>query len=423
MKLLYVTREAPYGDNEGFILPEIDSHIHAGWDVFICPLDGRRLVHRIEQNVLDRTLSKLLISPSICAGAIAQFIRTPRLALDTLWKLVTQSRIKLLPRNLAVWPKGLWLGRQVRLLNIQHIHAHWIAVPATMGFIAASVSEVPFSITAHRYDIAQGNLIPTKFEAAAFIRAIDEGGASELATQAGSKDRHPIILRMGVSIPQRPAPVPPEETFRGIVGARLAEKKGYGYLLDAVGLAKQKGLSVHIDAFGDGPLEAELRRQADQIGISELITWHGSVGHETLLERIRSGNYHFGVLPSVTARDGDKEGIPVFLMEAMAAGLPVISTPNGGIRELIVPGTGILVEERDSEAIAAAMIQLAQNPSERRTMGEMARTRIITDFSIEARMNELRSLISEAFSAGAAYRKPVPELTLNAEASVVDTKL
>lgn len=408
MKLLYVTREAPYGDNEGFILPEIDSHIQAGWDVFVCPLDGRRLVHRIQQNVLDRTLTKLLISPSICMGAIAQFISTPRLALDTLWKLVAHSRITLLPRNLAVWPKGLWLARQVRLLNIQHIHAHWIAVPATMGFIAASVAEVPFSITAHRYDIAQGNLIPTKFEAASFIRAIDEGGASELAVQSGSEERRPIILRMGVDIPEQPAPSPPEGTFRGIVGARLAEKKGYSYLLDAIALAKQKGLSVHIDAFGDGPLEDELRRKADRIGISDLITWRGSVGHETLLERIRSGDYHFGVLPSVTARDGDKEGIPVFLMEAMAAGLPVISTPNGGIRELVAPGTGILVEERDSEAIAAAMIRLAHNPSERRDMGEQARTRIITDFSIEARMNQLRSLIAQSIASRSSQRRASP---------------
>jgi glycosyltransferase involved in cell wall biosynthesis len=80
------------------------------------------------------------------------------------------------------------------------------------------------------------------------------------------------------------------------------------------------------------------------------------------------------------------------------------------------------VDERNSEAIASAMIQLAQNPSERQAMGEAARKRIITEFSIEARMNELRSLISEAISAGAGYRKLAPEVTRNAEASVVDTK-
>jgi glycosyltransferase involved in cell wall biosynthesis len=404
MKLLYVTREAPYGDNEGFILPEIDSHIQAGWDVVICPLSGHRLVHRIDQDVLERTLDRHLMSPSICAGALAQFVRTPRLALGTLWTLLTRSGIALLPRNLAAWPKGLWLGRQIGLLNIQHVHAHWIAVPATMGFIAASVAEVPFSITAHRYDIAQGNLIPAKFEAASFIRAIDEGGATELAMQAGSTKRRPIILRMGVNIPKQAAPSPPEREFRGIIGARLTEKKGYGYLLEAVGLAKQRGLSVHIDAYGDGPLETDLRRQAEELGINELITWHGSVGHETLLERIRSGGYHFAVLPSVTAKDGDKEGIPVFLMEAMAAGLPVVTTPNGGIRELVAPGTGILVDERDSEAITSALIQLAQSPSERRAMGELARKRIIMEFSIEARMNELRSLISGLASPTTADR-------------------
>jgi len=422
MKLLYVTREAPYGDNEGFVLPEIDSHIQAGWDVFICPLDGHRLVHHIDQKVLDRTLNRHLISPSICAGAILQFIRTPLRALDTLWKVLTGSRIDLLPRNLAAWPKGLWLGRQVHRLGIQHIHIHWIAVPATMGFIAATVAKVPFSITAHRYDIAQGNMIPIKFKGASFVRAIDEGGASELVAQA-ERNGSPIILRMGVDIPSQPAPLPPEGALRGIIGARLTEKKGYSYLLEAVALAKQKGVSVSIDAFGDGPLENELRRQAIQTGINDLITWHGSVGHETLLGRVRSGDYHFGVLPSVTAKDGDKEGIPVFLMEAMAAGLPVITTANGGIRELVEPGTGILVEERDSEAISAAIIQLAQNPVERQAMGRAARERIITAFSIEARMNELRSLISGRALAEAISRNPASEPIQDFETSVVGVKL
>lgn len=398
MKLLYVTRAAPYGDDEGFILPEIENHIAAGWDVFVCPLDGRQLVHRIKQEVLDHTLNRLLISPSICAGAVAQFVKTPRLALDTLWKVLSRSRIDLLPRNLAAWPKGLWLGRQVRLLNIQHIHVHWIAVPATMGFIAASVAKVPFSITAHRYDIAQGNLIPIKFRAASFIRAIDEGGAMELASQTEHDSHRPIVLRMGVEIPDLPAKNPGAEGFRGIIGARLVEKKGYAYLLEAISIADQRGVSVHIDAYGDGPLEAELRQRAEQLGVSHLITWQGAVGHDVLLERLQSGDYHFSVLPSVTAADGDKEGIPVFLMEAMAAALPVIATPNGGIRELVAPGTGLLVDEKNSEAIAAAIIQLATNPSERQEIGKRARSRIIERFSIEARMIELRALISQTTS-------------------------
>lgn len=422
MKLLYVTREAPYGDNEGFILPEIDSHIQAGWDVYICPLDGRRLIHRIEQSVLDRTLTRRLITPGICAGAIAQFFKSPRLALGTLWKILTCSRAGLLPRNLAAWPKGLWLGRRVRSLGIQHIHVHWIAVPATMGFVAASVAEVPFSITAHRYDIAQGNMIPVKFKEASFVRAIDEGGASELEEQA-ERNGSPIVLRMGVDIPSQPAPLAPEGVLRGIIGARLAEKKGYTYLLEAVALAKQKGVAVHIDAFGDGPLESELQRQAVQDGIGDLITWHGSVGHEILLGRVRSGDYHFAVLPSVTAKDGDKEGIPVFLMEAMAAGLPVVTTPNGGIRELVSPGTGLLVEERNSEAISSAIIRLAQDPAERQAMGRMARQRIITAFSIEARMTELRSLISIEAPVGAGHPMTGPGLPQELKASVVGTQL
>lgn len=398
MRILYVTKQVPYGDIEAFILPEISSHLDFGWDLYVCPLRGSKILHKVGDEIFARTLSGKLLSMSILGGACLAALGDPGHSWSIAWTIIKRSGPKLIFRNLAALPKGLWLGREARRLGVEHIHAHWIAVPATMAWIAATIARIPWSITAHRYDIAQANLLDVKFNSAAFVRAIDEPGARELQDQISSDQKGPVIIHMGVNVPVEATRNAYQEgaTLRGIIGARLTEKKGHQYLVDALAIARREGCRVSIDAYGDGPLEASLRQQTDALGLSDSINWLGSVGHETILSRLRSGEYNFAILPSVTALDGDKEGIPVFLMEAMASGLPVIATPNGGIKELIVPGTGILVQERNAGEIASALCSFAKRPEYLAMLGSAGRKQVMDNFSIEARMTELRGAISRS---------------------------
>ncbi|MGK6324145.1 glycosyltransferase [Sphingomonas sp. DT-51] len=409
LKIAYLSKEMPFGATEAFILPEVADHLAAGWDVWLVPLSQAAMVHG--QHLLDRTLAAPVVSRRVLAGALAEAARRPWRALTTLATIARAPSPALALRNLAVFPKGLWLARELRQRQFDHVHIHWIAAPATMGVVAARMAGVPYSITAHRYDIAQGNLVGWKAEGARFVRAIDAPGASELAIQFRPHTPAPLVLHMGVTVP--PVATTPRagalDEVRIATAARLVDKKGHVYLIEALRLARDRGQRVHLDVFGDGPLGASLREQAERLDVASQITWHGVTAHDTLLQALTSGRYDASVLASVTAADGDKEGIPVFLIESMGAGLPVITTANGGIAELAGDGCGLMVPERDAPAIAEALVTLGRDHGLRVELSRRGRERVLNDFEIGACMAHFRSLVQggEPSSRLAAPSHPV----------------
>ncbi len=402
MKIAYLSKEMPFGATEAFILPEVSSHLAAGWDVWLVPLSRAEMVHG--RHLLDRSLDAPLLSPGIVTAALAEAVRRPIRALGLLARVVRAPSAALAVRNLAVFPKGLWLSRQLRRHKFDHVHIHWIAAPASMGVVAARMAGVPYSITAHRYDIAQANLLDWKAHGARFVRAIDTPGATEIAGHLSADTQPPVVLHMGVNVPPAAAPLRrgPLNTLRIAVAARLVAKKGHCYLIEALKLAKDRGTSVRLDVFGDGPLKDGLTAQAAALGVADLVTWRGVTRHDDLLRILLLGDFDACVLPSVTANDGDKEGIPVFLIESMGAGLPVITTANGGIEELAGDGHGIIVPERDATAIGDALVRLAQDGDLRAELATRGRRRVMQEFEINTCMQRLRGLIATSDAAAQA---------------------
>ncbi|MFN5826494.1 MAG: glycosyltransferase family 4 protein [Rhodobacterales bacterium] len=396
MRVLYITKNLPYGADEAFIYAEVDDHLNAGWDVAIVPVRKMALVHDDGRKLLSRTWGRGLIDPAIVAGFAAELLRQPVLVLSVLGSTIDHRRPGLWPRNMAVWAKGVWLGRQARRWQADHIHVHWIAVPATMALIAARVSGIPFSITAHRYDIAQGNIIHEKSRHAKFIRAIDRVGAVEITAKQAAAQFAPLLLRMGVNFPEAPAVLQsgPLPRLRALIAARMIAKKGHETLFRSIAAARHDGIEVMLDLLGEGPLEGHLQQLAGKLAIADLITFGGVVSHNALMRRLSSGDYDLAVLPSVTALDGDKEGIPVFLMEAMGAGLPVIATDNGGIAELVIEGSGLLVPEYDVPALSEALVQLARDGELRMRLAAAGRAQVIENFDLRNTGRRLRQLMS-----------------------------
>jgi len=393
VKIAYLSKEMPFGSTEAFILPEVNSHLAAGWDVWMVPLSRAEMVHG--RHLLERTLDAPLLSAGIMAAALAEALRRPIRAAALLARVARAPTATLAVRNLAVFPKGLWLGRQLRRHRFDHLHIHWIAAPASMGVVAAQMADVPYSITAHRYDIAQANLLDWKAHGARFVRAIDAPGATEIAGHLSNDTAPPVVLHMGVSVPAAAATARAGtlDEMRVAVAARLVAKKGHRYLVDALKVAKDRGTNVRLDVFGDGPLKDELTAQAAALGVADLITWHGVTRHDDLLRILLSGEFDACVLPSVTADDGDKEGIPVFLIESMGAGLPVVTTANGGIEELAGDNHGIIVPERDAAAIGDALVRLAHDGDLRAELAARGRARVMREFDIVDCMQRLRELI------------------------------
>lgn len=393
MKLAYLNKQLPFGATDSFILPEVADHRAHGWDVWFVPVEDGPVLH--DASLLDYTIGAPVVSVAILAAALGELVRHPLRTLALARRMLGAPSAGLALRNLAVLPKGLWLGRRLRREGFDHVHIHYAAAPATMGVIAAQVAGLPYSITAHRYDIAQNNLLAWKAQGARFVRAIDGPGAAEIQSYVGTEGLRLEVLHMGVKVLDRTAPVHagPAIPFRMAIAARLAGKKGHRYVLDAMALAQRAGVACQLEVFGDGPLAADLAAQAAQLGIADAITWHGATAHAVLLEALLSGRFDAGILPSVTTEDGDKEGIPVFLIEAMAAGLPVITTPNGGIVELAGQGHGILVPERDAQGLADAIIRLARDGDERRRLADSGRAHVLAEFEVGACMHRLRALI------------------------------
>lgn len=220
-----------------------------------------------------------------------------------------------------------------------------------------------------------------------------------------------IVHRMGVDLDRftcRSGPRVAGREVRAVTIGRLVEKKGIDYGLHAVALAARRQAPVRYSIVGDGPLRASLARLSVELGIEDRVTFHGWQDQAAISEMLRSSDILLA--PSVTDADGDEEGIPVTLMEAMASGMPVISTHHAGIPELVEHGvSGFLARERDPEALAAALVHLWADPNRARRMGEAGRARIEAEhdvFNLNLRLVDLYEALLDRAADPPSQRAP-----------------
>ena len=387
-RVVYVTVRLPFGDGEPFVATEIKALERRGWEVTVVPVRASGdIVHSEAADLRVRATG--LLSPSVLAGGFAEAISHPRRAAGALGRLGGSRSLGVFLKNLSVVPKALWLARQARMLDAEHIHAHWAGTSATMALLAGRVSGIPWSLTAHRWDIAENNLLGQKAREARFVRAISEHGQEELAGLVASPGWSPWLLHMGVELPrvaQRDEAAPP---LRVLIAARLVEKKGHIHLIEALRLLAERGVDARVTLAGGGPLAEVLAARAAEAGVQDRLEFLGTVSHEELLAGLSSGRWDAAVLPSVVTASGQLEGIPVSLVEAMAAGLPVVGTETGGIPELLRDGAGILVPPGNPEALADALQELAGDASLRARLGAAGRRRVEEEFAVDAVAGEL----------------------------------
>ncbi len=187
------------------------------------------------------------------------------------------------------------------------------------------------------------------------------------------------------------------DPVRIISVGRLVEKKGFIYALECIAGLAARGVSLEYNLIGHGPLEDELRDRIRELGIGEIVRFPGPLAHEDVVKNLETS--HICLMPSVTAEDGNQEGIPNVLKEAMAMGLPVVSTRHAGIPELVQDGvSGYLVAERDSTALATALLQLIERPQQWGAMGQAGRVMIEKEFAVDGNYAKLESLLEKLLS-------------------------
>jgi colanic acid/amylovoran biosynthesis glycosyltransferase len=394
VRIVYVTSSLPHGKKEAFIIPEIWELKRSGHDVLIVPTYPRgNVLHGDVMPLMSHVVSKPLLSVDIARAAVKRLMGNPTGASEVLGSLFRSRSTRVLLRNLAVYPKGLWLADLARDWGADHIHAHWSTVPATMALVAGEVSRLPWSLTAHRFDIAEDNLLDMKATRACFIRAINQRGAQEIVDRVSPATSPPSVIHMGVRVPSvkhRELWNNGGRVLRLVVPANLLEVKGHTYLLQAVRILTDRGVDVHLDLAGDGPLREELVRETRDLGLRDRVAFLGLVPHEKLLKRMEAGSWDILVLPSIMTDSGEKEGIPVALIEAMSCRVPVVSTVSGGIPELFEGvDEALLVSPRDPAALAEAIERAASDPVLRERLIESASKRVEDSFAVERVAEEL----------------------------------
>ena len=188
------------------------------------------------------------------------------------------------------------------------------------------------------------------------------------------------------------------ETARLLFVGRLTEKKGVTYVLEALALVLARGRTCALKVIGDGPLMPRLRAQSESLGLGDRVVFVGARTHDEIA--LAMADAHALLAPSIRTASGDEEGIPNVLKEAMATGIPVISTWHSGIPELIEHGvSGLLAPERDAAALAASLEELLDHPERWPRLQEAARRKIEEEFDSE-RLNddlaaEYRALVNK----------------------------
>ncbi len=393
MKVIFVTANLPHGTDEAFIVPEIEELLRSGHEVILVPRSPKGPV------IHGRALTRHYRRESLCSAAVVmkamKSVRTaPSRTAQTVASALFRSRtIGIAAKNLAVVPKALWLASVAKEWGAEHIHSHWAGTTATMAMIAGKISGIPWSFTAHRWDVVENNLLAEKVRNAHVARFISEDGlrmAKEIGIGPAGNAR---VLVMGVALP---APVERRGGPWPIVvcPARLVEVKGHRFLLEAWRLLRARGVHGELWLAGDGELRPQLEAYIRAFGLVNSVKLLGTVAHEELLRIYRELPVSAVVLASTDLGNGVHEGIPVALMEAMGYGIPVIATKTGGTPELIKPGTGLLVPGGDAASLADALQTLLQDKRLLRQVGDSARQHVVKNHDIVTITSELAKALA-----------------------------
>ena len=293
--------------------------------------------------------------------------------------------------------QAVYVGLRLKEKGIRHVHAHFAGMAARTAFWIARFFPITFSFTAHANDI----FAPKNFEigldklVGSACVIITETDFSEKFLRERFPERGDRIHRIynGLDLAEfRRATFSSDPPLIIAIG-RLIAKKGFADLIRACALLVERGRSFRCEIFGEGPLENQLRAQIEELGLQERIQLPGAKPQHEL--RARLGAASVFVLPSAPEIDGGMDNLPTVIMEAMATGLPVVSTTIGGIPEMVVENeTGFLVQPGDEVALAGAIEKVTNDRLLGQRLGQAGYERAQNLFSIEKNVRDFCVLLN-----------------------------
>jgi len=349
---------------EGIVQPDVNRL--ATPVQYLHPIGGWRERVRAGAATLSAHTRLLVRRPRRYAGVLAYIVRR-RPHLSTLRHFAVAGRLALL------------LEEQ----NARQLHAAFAHGPASVAHFVHLLTGLPFSFSAHAKDLylSAPELVARKLAAAEFVLACSESAAATLRGLAGPGADKVVLALHGVDT-SRFAPHGgdrsadgPGRPLRVLAVGRLVEKKGYAVLLSAVSSLLQGGRRLSCRVIGAGPCLNELEATTHRLRLGSAVTFLGARTHQEVARAYLEADVF--VQASVILPNGDRDGIPNALLEAMASGLPVVASATAGIPEVVPPGCGLLVPPGVAGALAAALERLIDDPNLRDQFGKAARAHVV----------------------------------------------
>jgi colanic acid/amylovoran biosynthesis glycosyltransferase len=385
---------------ETFILREVEQLERQGQPVRLVPLirETPAVVHREAEPWVGRALYTPWLSPPIAAALARAFLRRPLRLFGMLFHLVFGAACSpaILWRSLALLPKAVLLAERLEGEGVRHLHAHFATHPATVALVASRLAGLDFSFTVHAHDLfVDRHLLAWKLRRAAFVRVISRFNRDTIARLYPWAAEKLVVVHVGVDLEgRRPSPEAVEATEPPLVlcVAALKEYKGVAVLVEACRRLREAGVRFRCEVVGEGPLRGELEARIAAAGLSDQVHLLGHRRQDEVARRMAAARVV--AQPSVVAADGQMEGIPVALMEALAAERPVVASRLSGIPELVVDGeTGLLVPPGDAAALAAALRRLLEDGELGPRLGRSGRELVEREFSLAGTTGELLAVL------------------------------
>lgn len=280
----------------------------------------------------------------------------------------------------------------IRAGGIEHLHAHFGNLATRVARAAARECGITYSFTAHARDIFSATVDPLelrgKLEDARDVVTVSRFNVEYLRATFGTRA---TLVRNGLPLSDHPWSPPEGRASRLLAVGRLIEKKGFGDLIDAVARLRDGGLHVPLDIVGDGPERDALAARVDAHGLAGLVTLHGALPPPEVRKRIAAAGAL--VAPCVVAADGDRDGLPTVLLEALALGTPCIGTAVTGIPEVVRDGeTGLLVPPGQVEVLADACARILCDDGLRAAVSRAGRRLVEEEYDSDRNARQLRRL-------------------------------
>ncbi len=289
--------------------------------------------------------------------------------------------------------------------GVTRLHAHFASMATTVARLASLLTGIPYSFTAHAKDLFHESVDPVdvdrKIAGASHVVTVSDFNVRHIEQRYPSAQLTPVErVYNGIDLdafPFRDADLRRGDAFSVVAVGRLVEKKGFADLVDAIALLRARGRDVPCRIVGGGPLEEALSLRILERGVADLVELTGPLPQEEVREEVARGTVF--VAPCVVGSDGNADGLPTVLLEAMALGTPCVSTDVTGITEAVIDGsTGIEVPQHDPARLAGAIEALLAHPDLRATLARRARALVEREFASDRQAAALERLAEARLS-------------------------